>query len=206
MEDEFVDEFYFSALHDYDELFPISDEKYAEELQLQEALISSVNSSSPRREGSTADLETEYMTAIETVSSKKRVGWEHGESSQGFCSICMDAKPINEFINGSKSCNHSFCEECMAKYIAGKIQENISMVECPNEGCKEELEPQNCRDILPKEVFSRWSDVLRESVIVGSENFARSRVSWHSGTACEEFQSSVEGDLMAENLAKDLSG
>ena len=40
--DALVDETYFSALFDYDEVFPVSDEKYATELHLQEALFSSL--------------------------------------------------------------------------------------------------------------------------------------------------------------------
>ncbi|PPD83012.1 hypothetical protein GOBAR_DD20056 [Gossypium barbadense] len=32
----------------------------------------------------------------------------------------------------SNPCSHSFCNDCIGKYVEAKIQENIAMVKCPD--------------------------------------------------------------------------
>ncbi|XP_006356128.1 probable E3 ubiquitin-protein ligase RNF217 isoform X1 [Solanum tuberosum] len=86
------------------------------------------------------------------------------------CDICVDEKCVNEVFK-IMGCSHSYCKECMAKYIGMKLQENICRISCPVSGCNGQLEPYNCRSILPKEVFDRWGDVLCEALIMGSERF-----------------------------------
>ncbi|CAK9144670.1 unnamed protein product [Ilex paraguariensis] len=157
----YVDDFYFSALYDQEELFPISDEKYAEEIQLQEALISSVISS--RIQNVSSEKIIEHF--IQNRNVRKTV---IGESSQGFCAICLDTKPAGEIFR-NKACTHSFCADYISKYVAAKIQENIYNVKCPDTNCKGIIEPDLCRPIVPKEVFDRWENTLCESVILGME-------------------------------------
>ena len=169
-----VDDFYFSALHDAEELFPISDEKYALELHLQEALMSSVISSRMNMESPSHFVE--YSSPMKT--SYKAKGKETGQSSQEtgqsssqtLCMICMDGKPISEMFTNN-NCTHSFCAECIGKYVATKIQENISYVKCPDPKCRGLLEPQCCLSIIPKEVFDRWENALCESLVLGSQKF-----------------------------------
>ncbi|KAK4340620.1 hypothetical protein RND71_039121 [Anisodus tanguticus] len=86
------------------------------------------------------------------------------------CDICVDEKSTSEIFK-IMGCTHSYCKECMAKYVASKILENISRISCPVLGCNGQLEPYNCRSILPKQVFDRWGDVLCEAMILGSEKF-----------------------------------
>ncbi|OMO70534.1 Zinc finger, RING-type [Corchorus capsularis] len=168
-----VDEFYFSALFDDEEQFPISDEKYAMELHLQEALMSSATSSRVR-----IGLSTQLQISQNLNSSRKGKEKETGESSNSnqtddwnsLCRICMDVKPIGEMFR-SNTCSHLFCTDCIGKYIAAKLQENISMIECPEVNCKVALEPQFCRSIVPGEVFDRWENALCESVILASQKF-----------------------------------
>lgn len=213
-----IDDFYFSALCDDEELFPISDEKYAQELQLQEALMSSAISS--------------------TMKPSKPKQLQTGESSQTFCEICMDGKPTSEMLRNN-SCTHSFCTDCIGKYVAISIQQNISMVKCPDPKCSGLLEPQFCRSIIPQEVYDRWNDALCESLILASERFycpfkdcsamlvddggvvvtesecpdcrrlfcAQCKVSWHAGIECREFQNLNKDerereDIMVMELAK----
>lgn len=221
-----VDEFYLSALHDKEEIFPISDEIYAEELMLQEALMSSSISSRVRTKTSNH----------RTHKSKKQ---ETGESSRpSFCEICMDAKTKQEMFTNNQ-CSHSFCKDCMANYVASKIQENISMIRCPDINCKGLLEPQNCRSLVPKQVFNRWEAALSESFILGLQNFycplkdcsvmlvddgrevvreslcpychrpfcAQCNVSWHEGMGCREFQKQRKGQRKkedAERMSEDV--
>ncbi|KAF8027481.1 LOW QUALITY PROTEIN: hypothetical protein BT93_E0401 [Corymbia citriodora subsp. variegata] len=155
-----VDDFYFSALYDEEEVFPISDEKYAREMQLQEVLTGSLNISS--RGNATIRFRT-----VEIASFGNS---EAGECSRVFCHICMDEKSSKEMFKGLR-CTHSFCVECMGKYVASKIKESESTVTCPDLKCKIVLEPHVCRSILPREVLDRWEDVLCESVALESQKF-----------------------------------
>ncbi|XVF25283.1 hypothetical protein REPUB_Repub13aG0199700 [Reevesia pubescens] len=169
---QLVDDFYFSALHDDEEVFPISDEKYALELQLQEALMSSAISSRV----SVGSIDLQMYQHFNSLKSRKGKEKEIGESSNfqadhgSLCLICMDVKPIGEMFR-SNTCSHLFCKDCTGKYVAAKIQENISVVKCPELNCKGSLEPQICRSIVPEKVFDRWENALCESVILGSHKF-----------------------------------
>ncbi|KAE9453358.1 hypothetical protein C3L33_14750, partial [Rhododendron williamsianum] len=214
----FVDDFYFSALiviENDQEIFPISDENYAEELQLQEALMASALSSRIR----TPFSETQDD---DRNAKPKRVKTETGESSQLiFCPICMDAKPTSEMFKNT-TCSHPFCLDCISKHVAVKIQDNISTVKCPDLNCQGvlHLNPEFCRRILPPQLFDRWENALCESLIIGSEKVycpfkdcsvmlvddggdrvtvsecpnchrlfcAQCKVSWHGGLECGEFQ------------------
>ncbi|KAG7572402.1 IBR domain [Arabidopsis suecica] len=86
------------------------------------------------------------------------------------CEICVERKPkIESFrING---CSHSYCNDCVSKYIAAKLQDNILSIKCPVFGCSGQLEPDKCRQILPREVFDRWGDALCEALVIRSKRF-----------------------------------
>ncbi|KAI3684123.1 hypothetical protein L6452_33342 [Arctium lappa] len=226
-----VDDFYFSALHDDDEIFPISDEKYAEELQLQEALISSSSSSA-----SVLLPPSPFQNA--SSSSSKKQPMEESETS--FCEICFDRKTASEMFHNINVCGHLFCLDCIRGHVAAKIKENITQVKCPDPKCQGLIGPEICRSIVPKQVLERWEDSLCESMILGSEKFycplkdcsamlvddgggeivtssecpncnrlfcAQCKVVWHSGMDCREFQSLKKGernpeDIMLMELAK----
>lgn len=173
-----VDDFYFSALHDNEEIFPISDEKYAEEFQFQEALISSALISSQITESSSSlQMMRQHphdMTLInKTVKGKEKESSEEGQFCQPiFCLICMDLKSKEEMFNDINGCNHSFCNECIRNYLATKIQQNIVMIKCPDPKCiSGMLEPNSCRSIVPQQVFDRWENALCESTVIDSQKF-----------------------------------
>ncbi|OVA06917.1 zinc finger protein [Macleaya cordata] len=166
-----VDDVYFAVQSDEEEIFPISDEKYAEKLWFQEALMSSVliasgsavNGSSKNEEISNCHS-NKKMKSIEAVDN----GREAGESSKSFCGICMEGIPKDEMFMNTK-CSHTFCSDCVSKHIAAKIQENNITVRCLQLKCKETLEPHMCRTIIPKQVFDRWGDAISESLILASQ-------------------------------------
>ncbi|CAD5319572.1 unnamed protein product [Arabidopsis thaliana] len=54
---------------------------------------------------------------------------------------------------------------------AAKLQDNILSIKCPVSGCSGQLEPDKCRQILPREVFDRLGDSLCEAVIMSSKRF-----------------------------------
>ena len=225
-----VDDFYFSALYDAEEIFPISDEKYAEELQLQEALYSSIISSTTKvkNEVIQVNVDVDGDTPLRTLKKKHK---EIGESSQVYCGICMDAKSGEEIFR-NRNCSHSFCSDCIGKYVTAKIQENISTVKCPDTKCKEVVEPQYCRSIIPKEVFDRWENAIFENSVLRSQKFycpfkdcsamyirdagevvtvsecpycnrlfcAQCKVPWHSEIGCNEFQNLKKYEREREDL------
>lgn len=86
------------------------------------------------------------------------------------CGICVEPKTAYEWYN-IKGCSHSYCTDCITKYVASKLQENVTKIGCPVPDCKGCLEPEYCRSILPTEVFNRWADTLCEAVILGSKKF-----------------------------------
>ncbi|KAI3838575.1 hypothetical protein MKW92_014509 [Papaver armeniacum] len=90
------------------------------------------------------------------------------------CMICMEAKPVNEMRNTTNKCSHSYCTKCIAKHIASKVQEKITLIRCPEFNCKERLEPDSCRDIISGAVLDRWEISLCESLRIVSDRVLRS--------------------------------
>lgn len=86
------------------------------------------------------------------------------------CGICVEPKPLDKSFN-INGCTHSFCTDCMVKYVASKLQENFTCIQCPVSNCNGLLEPEYCCAILPSEVFERWGNALCESSILGSQKF-----------------------------------
>ncbi|KZV16583.1 hypothetical protein F511_30877 [Dorcoceras hygrometricum] len=103
-------------------------------------------------------------------NSKPSKGVEFSSSLTTMCEICADEMPTSAMFR-ILGCTHSFCNNCVAKYVASKLQDNIYTIDCPFTGCKGFLEPHHCHTILPKQVFDRWGDALCEAVILGSEKF-----------------------------------
>lgn len=109
----------------------------------------------------------------DTISKrcKKIAEEEIGQTSGSFCNICFDYKGTEEMFP-STTCRHTFCKDCISKYVASKIQENVTRVNCPDTNCSEgDIGPDICREIVPMEVLERWENVLCESLISGSQKF-----------------------------------
>ncbi|KAF5932636.1 hypothetical protein HYC85_028807 [Camellia sinensis] len=86
VDDLSIIDFYFSAVisnENEDQMFPISDSKYAEELQFQEALMSSVIASKSS---------VPPLMMIEEKAKAEEVG----ELSHCFCEICVERKEVDE--------------------------------------------------------------------------------------------------------------
>ncbi|GAU44180.1 hypothetical protein TSUD_87400 [Trifolium subterraneum] len=196
-----------STTHDdhVQEIFQISDEEYAEEMQLQEALIfsSAISNTTAaiNKEIEVIDVEIDNVssTRLRKLKLKETCEGESSSSSQlkqiSYCGICMEAKSIKEMFENRK-CSHSFCEECVGTYLAAKIQENISMVKCPDPKCNAMLLNDEKEDVT-----------VAECPHCHRLFCAQCKVSWHAGVDCRVFQSLKDGkrgreDLMAMELAK----
>ncbi|KAJ7962714.1 RBR-type E3 ubiquitin transferase [Quillaja saponaria] len=194
-------------------------DKFAEEFQLQEALMAS---------GITSQMEN--SDPVESII-------EVGESSQIFCEICVESKRNDQMFKNDK-CVHSFCSDCITKHVAAKIQDSITQVSCPCLDCKSVLELDACRSMVPKELLDRWDDALCEAFILTIPKVycpfkdcaamlvddnegeviresecpfchklfcARCNVPWHPGLECEEFQKMNEDERRSEDLVKALA-
>ncbi|XP_052724599.1 uncharacterized protein LOC128194051 [Vigna angularis] len=141
--------------------------KYAEKLQLQQVLYSSTTSSVRDEKVVRVDVDDDGDQHFGTFKGKQE---EIGESSYGYCGICMDAKSREEMFR-NQNCSHLYCVDCIGGHVAAKIQENIAMVKCPEPKCEGVIEPEYCHSIIPKEVFDRWEDALCENVVLESQKF-----------------------------------
>ncbi|XP_077230492.1 E3 ubiquitin-protein ligase RSL1-like [Tasmannia lanceolata] len=95
---------------------------------------------------------------------------ETGEASETFCQICTEGKSQEEMFR-NENCSHVFCNDCISKHIAAKIQQNITMVECPDVGCQGLLDLQFCQPIVSAQVFERWENAVCESMVLASQRF-----------------------------------
>ncbi|PPS02883.1 hypothetical protein GOBAR_AA17775 [Gossypium barbadense] len=189
---DFVDDFYYSALFDEDEheIFPPSDDKYAEELQFQEALMSSTVFSemgnndicNPCIAHASSPLLIQGLPQPELLEMETE---ESGESSLSFCEICVERKENDQMFT-TQSCNHSYCSDCISKHVSTRVEENLTVVRCPGVHCETVLELDECRPLLPEVCY----------------------VPWHPGITCEDFQRLNEDergreDLMVRELAQE---
>lgn len=213
------DDFCFSNEMEH-QMFLLSDSQYAERLQFQESLMSSLlaASQSPSSSSSAA------------ITTPIRV-----------CEICAEEKESEDMIR-IQNCSHSFCSDCIARHVTTKVQERATLILCPSGDCRIVLEYGGIWARLPREVAAMWNDLLCESMIPALEKFycpfrdcsammvreedreggervtasecpechrlfcASCHVGWHSGIGCEEFAKLNEDergreDLMVRNLA-----
>ncbi|XP_059635952.1 E3 ubiquitin-protein ligase RSL1-like [Cornus florida] len=167
------------------------EEEYSEDRDLQLGIIASLSVPTPNRskkriinlshENPINDKDDAKVIASQKASRKRRKKKlrvnETGESSNSnshtltfVCEICVETKPYNESFR-IIGCSHSYCSDCIIKYVASKLQDNITQIRCPVSRCGGFLEPEHCRPILPAEVFDRWGSALCDAAIPGSEKF-----------------------------------
>ncbi|GKB91285.1 zinc finger, C6HC-type containing protein [Tanacetum coccineum] len=212
-----IEDFNFEAFLNQDEKSPISDKKYIEEMELQEALM------------------------ITNLPFIPYVTYESTQVPDKFCGICMDTKREFEIFINDNVCGHTFCIDCIRAHVGAKINENVANVRCPDPDCKGLIGPNVCRYIRPEEVLERWEHALCESLIIASQKLycpfkdcsapllvddsavptkdtecphcnrmfcAQCKVPWHSEMDCKEFQMLSkngeinQSDMKVRELAK----
>ncbi|NP_001168224.1 putative RING zinc finger domain superfamily protein [Zea mays] len=86
------------------------------------------------------------------------------------CAICFEMVLAAEKFVVSH-CPHAFCNSCIGRYVAGKVADNVAVIGCPDPACETGfIEMDLCRDIIPPELFDRWSVVLCEELL-GDDKF-----------------------------------
>ncbi|KAI8021861.1 hypothetical protein LOK49_LG03G00494 [Camellia lanceoleosa] len=96
-------------------MFPISDSKYAEELQFQETLMSSVIASKSS---------VPPLMMIEEKAKAEEVGESSHFTAREFC---VEKKEADEMFR-IDTCSHSFCSDCISKHVTMKIQDHICLM------------------------------------------------------------------------------
>ncbi|PRQ50285.1 putative aminoacyltransferase, E1 ubiquitin-activating enzyme [Rosa chinensis] len=146
----------------------ISDAKYAEELQLQEAIMASSAFISQNISNiascSSSSLTIQAAQAVPSSATHEVLDPE----TQTLCGICVEVKENNQMFS-NESCAHSFCSDCITRQVAAKLDESFHIVSCPGLDCKAVLKFEDCTPILPKLVLERWNGALCEALFVGSQ-------------------------------------
>ncbi|MCL7049819.1 hypothetical protein MKW94_000319 [Papaver nudicaule] len=202
----------------------MTDEEYAQQLSLQEALVSSISLSDtckPHGESSSSSLKIQD-TCKDTENNSGSSNEKNTKSSADVDAGAGDA---------SESSFCDICMMCMEAKPTTKIQENISQITCLKFNCEESLEPYLCRDIIPGQVFDSWENALCESSILASQKIncpfkdcsamllnddelgviretecpncsrlfcAKCKVPWHSDMNCSQYQEIMEGVVIED--------
>ncbi|XP_057739620.1 E3 ubiquitin-protein ligase RSL1-like [Arachis stenosperma] len=109
---------------------------------------------------------------VATKPTKKINREEKGESSSIssiVCKICTETKTEAESFTIS-GCTHSYCTDCVVKYVCSKLDDNVINIRCPVPRCRGLLETNGCREILPMSLLHRWEKSLREATVLESES------------------------------------
>ncbi|XP_048133192.1 uncharacterized protein LOC115746698 isoform X2 [Rhodamnia argentea] len=163
----------------------ISVEQYTEDRDLHEAIAASLlqtGSQSLDKDDDVRVLDS-FPAGTRSSSSRKRKKTyscssvtEAGQTSNSkpvpsfICEICVEPLAKSDLFR-IKGCSHAYCNDCVAKYVASKLQDNVTRIGCPVSGCGGVLEPGYCSSILPPEVFDRWGNALCEALILEAEKF-----------------------------------
>ncbi|KAK2976616.1 hypothetical protein RJ640_021418 [Escallonia rubra] len=143
-----------------DDVLQVADAIYAQELQLQESIIASLISSPYSKSAASPQV----------IQEKMDIAKEDGESSQSFCEICMESKESCELLTVERCC-HSFCSNCISKYITVAIHDSVELVTCLALECNGVLEIETCKQMIPKGVIVQWGEASSELPTLASEKF-----------------------------------
>ncbi|OMO75977.1 Zinc finger, C6HC-type [Corchorus olitorius] len=86
------------------------------------------------------------------------------------CQICFESKLLSDSFE-VKGCSHFYCIECIINYVSSKLDDNVTLIPCPEANCEGRLDPDFCHEILPSSLFERWGDALCESAVASHEKF-----------------------------------
>ncbi|KAL6343326.1 hypothetical protein AAG906_022401 [Vitis piasezkii] len=100
-------------------------------------------------------------------SQKHQEDEEEDDDSTLACEICIESISSNKKFKNNHNCTHSFCMDCMASYIQVKVEDQyVPDVACPALDCGHLLDPLHYLPILPAKLFTKWSDLLCEKVVL----------------------------------------
>ncbi|XP_076942354.1 uncharacterized protein LOC143612199 isoform X2 [Bidens hawaiensis] len=136
----------------HDELMLEEDAKYAQELQLEEALLASQDSNINRR----------------SLASLLNI--------QVVCKICFENHESRQMFK-NPTWSHWFCYNCTIRYATTKIQEQNRTIACPGINCSSTLDFNSLRVIIPRVTLVKWDELFCESSICESNKLSRGTLS-----------------------------
>ncbi|GJN33987.1 hypothetical protein PR202_gb22618 [Eleusine coracana subsp. coracana] len=164
-----------------DERAPFDDFSGPDDVEIQEAILRSLDSTRVAITASASSPHTNVSAALETPPDRKGKSKLPSEDSPSNskkkrsrseyfdCAICFEKVQSSEKFLVSH-CAHAFCNTCIGRYVAAKIGENVAMIGCPDPECKKgSVEIDLCRGIIPSELFDRWNIVLCEDIVGGDK-------------------------------------
>ncbi|CAN7002419.1 unnamed protein product [Brassica rapa subsp. trilocularis] len=163
-----VDYYYDPALYDNNRVFPPCDVNYVKNLHRQEALASSLVTSMEEEINHHPQPQRHVTLRIKHEEEEPEIKTENEpvEPSSMLCMICMDEKSPSDMFRGN--CTHSYCTECTVRYVETKIGENVAGIKCPDVDCTHLIEPNTCRDLIPRNLMERWDKALCELLFMSS--------------------------------------
>ncbi len=87
------------------------------------------------------------------------------------CQICFEHRAQNEFFQ--LLCTHKFCKNCLINDWTSKINMNQfdeNFLKCPSESCGKPLNIYSLKELLPKDVFTRYDNLKMEQFQTGDKN------------------------------------
>lgn len=103
------------------------------------------------------------------------------------CKVCFEvcntrlALPRLTTINSqtlrAEDCNHPVCQECMAKFVISRVEEQLVFgIRCPIEGCRNELYDQDVQRLvkfgsLSADIGKRFADLRRRNYSARASSF-----------------------------------
>ena len=104
---------------------------------------------------------------LQKNSQKHQEDEEEDDDSTLACEICIEPISSNKKFKNNHNCTHSFCMDCMASYIQVKVEDQyVPDVACPALDCGHLLNPLHYLPILAAKLFTKWSDLLCEKVVL----------------------------------------
>lgn len=80
------------------------------------------------------------------------------------CCICYSDLPGFGFAR--LPCQHHFCKSCMQQYCNVRVKDGtVVNLACPDASCKESVPPALLRELLDKEAFERWEELLLQKTL-----------------------------------------
>ncbi|OMO50064.1 Zinc finger, RING/FYVE/PHD-type, partial [Corchorus capsularis] len=107
-----------------------------------------------------------------SASEEEEILSDYYEAEDSFyvCQICFESNSLYDSFE-VKGCSHFYCTECIINYIKSKLEDNVTLIPCPDVNCEGRLDPDFCREILPLSLFYRWGTALCESAVTSHEKF-----------------------------------
>ncbi|XP_011257747.1 E3 ubiquitin-protein ligase RNF14 [Camponotus floridanus] len=93
--------------------------------------------------------------------------WKQIEFKKNFytCNICFTDK-LGEHCTQFLPCTHTFCKDCIKSYFEVKIKEgSVQNICCPEEKCKFEATPNQIKDLVSSELFSKYDSLLLSTTL-----------------------------------------